>query len=110
MKRRHRQRQRAWVSADGRGSLSQDLPAVFIAQGWKGSHQDLMILRRDLIKSVSQTPMETGQTFPAAGTADPGPNPGLASSRRQQPHARALGTPAAPALPIALSPGSLRFK
>lgn len=40
MSRRHRQRQRAWVSADGRGSLSQDLPAVFIAQRWKGSHRE----------------------------------------------------------------------
>lgn len=37
---RQRQRQRAWASADGRGSLSQDLPAVFIAERRKGSHPE----------------------------------------------------------------------
>lgn len=56
--------------------------------------------------------MEIGQTFRATGAAAPGPNPGLAKSRRQQPHTKALalGTPAALALPIALSPGSLHLK
>lgn len=71
---------RAWVSAGGRGSLCQALPAAYTTRRWKESHR------------VFHMGTEPGQTFPATSAAAPGPNPGSASSRRQQPHAKALTT------------------